>query len=169
MGLFTAPTGGLDQAYNQMGRFNPAHISTTASAPYYQTHFATSASGSGFPSAGLSSMGGEFPHNAAPGGGFLAPTEGSNGGMPRRRSFAEGSGAHHATGAGTPGYGAALQRPSPLYAGTPGGPATLSPFGTLDPGRLRGVGAQSLQGHRRSAKSEDFGRSGWGVGQGGST
>lgn len=69
----------------------------------------------------------------------------------RRRSFAEGS--HPAAGVGTPGYGVEL---------TP-----HSPFGNLDPRKMRGV---SPVGHRRAAKSEDFGRpSGWGVGAGGST
>ena len=172
MGLFAAGTGALDGTYPNTAGLNPAHISTTASAPYYQTHFTSS---HGFPSAALGSMGGAFPHTAAPGGTFLSPanasvgvgTGGSAGSAPRRRSFAEGS--HPAAGAGTPGYGTALQRPSPMYAPGTGAAGTLSPFGTLDPGRLRGVGAQSAQGHRRAARSEDFGRSGWGVGQGGST
>lgn len=60
---------------------------------------------------------------------------------PRRRSFAEGM-SHHATGAGTPGYGVGLSAPTP-YA-------------------RHGVG------HRRGIQSEDFGK-GWGLGQGGST
>lgn len=60
---------------------------------------------------------------------------------PRRRSFAEGMG-HHASGAGTPGYGVGLTAPTPY--------------------------ARNAGGHRRGIQSEDFGR-GWGLGQGGST
>lgn len=60
---------------------------------------------------------------------------------PRRRSFAEGMG-HHASGAGTPGYGVGLTAPTPY--------------------------ARHAGGHRRGIQSEDFGK-GWGLGQGGST
>lgn len=61
---------------------------------------------------------------------------------PRRRSYAEGMGGtgHHASGAGTPGYGVGLS-----------------------PNQGRPV-----MGHRRGIQSEDFGR-GWGLGQAGST
>ena len=60
---------------------------------------------------------------------------------PRRRSFAEGMG-HHASGAGTPGYGVGLTAPTPY--------------------------ARHAGGHRRGIQSEDFGK-GWGLGHGGST
>jgi len=86
-----------------------------------------------------------WPQTAGPLTGFLAPEQ-----TVRRRSIAEGT--HHAVGAGTPGYGIEFNKGSP--------------FGTLDPGRVRGV-----TGHRRAAKSEDIGRggTGWGMGGGGST
>ena len=84
---------------------------------------------------------------------FLMPDQGGLG--PRRRSFAEGTN-HPAAGAGTPGYGVEFTKPSP--------------FGTLDPGKIRG---SVPMGHRRAAKSEDLGRpgqgTGWGMGAGGST
>jgi hypothetical protein len=92
---------------------------------------------------------GQWPQTAGAGQNLLTPEPGLG---PRRRSFAEGM-SHPAAGAGTPGYGVEFTRPSP--------------FGTLDPGRIRGVSP----GHRRAAKSEDLGRpsGGWGVGAGGST
>ena len=92
---------------------------------------------------------GQWPQTAGPAQNFLSPEQGLG---PRRRSFAEGTN-HPAAGAGTPGYGVEFTRPSP--------------FGTLDPGRIRGLSP----GHRRAAKSEDLGRpsGGWGVGAGGST
>lgn len=67
----------------------------------------------------------------------------------RRRSF--GGGEHPAMGAGTPGYGMEFS----------------SPFADKPAGQVRGVS----MGHRRAARSEDFGRggTGWGVGAGGST
>ena len=96
---------------------------------------------------------GQYPQTAAPGGNFLSPDLGLG---PRRKSFTEGLN-HPAAGAGTPGYGVEF--------------SNLAPFGSMSPGRVRGVGA-SPSGHRRGVKSEDWGRAlgtGWGVGQGGST
>ncbi|WVQ99384.1 hypothetical protein IAU59_006517 [Kwoniella sp. CBS 9459] len=72
----------------------------------------------------------------------------------RRRSFGGAEANHPAAGAGTPGYGVEF--------------TSASAFGQVRPGAIRGV---SGHGHRRAAKSEDFGRvgTGWGVGAGGST
>ena len=123
--------------YQQLG-VNPGSASHlgTASAPFYQSTFEPLPQG-------------QWPHTAGPVQGFLNPDEFGMGG--RRRSFAEGQ-THPAAGAGTPGYGVEF--------------ANAYPFGSLPPGRVRGVSA----GHRRTAKSEDFGRpTGWGVGAGGST
>lgn len=78
---------------------------------------------------------------------FLTPT--LSHATVRRRSF--GGGEHPAMGAGTPGYGMEFS----------------SPFMGKSVGQIRGVN----MGHRRAARSEDFGRggTGWGVGAGGST
>jgi hypothetical protein len=127
--------------YSSMGLNPQSHGQlATSSAPYFQTTFQE------VPNI-------NWPQTAGPGQSFLMPDQGGLG--PRRRSFAEGMN-HPAAGAGTPGYGVEFVR--------------SSPFGTLDPGRIRG---NSPMGHRRAAKSEDLGRpgagSGWGVGQGGST
>jgi hypothetical protein len=127
--------------YQQMG-FNPADASQlagTSSAPFFSTTFEN------IPQA-------MYPQTAGPAQqSFLAPDLAGMGG--RRRSIAEGQN-HPAAGLGTPGYGMGLQ--------------AQSPFGTLGPGKVRGVSPGS---HRRAAKSEDFGRggTGWGVGTGGST
>ncbi|KAK8864388.1 hypothetical protein IAR55_001636 [Kwoniella newhampshirensis] len=92
---------------------------------------------------------GIYPATAGPGQPtFLMPQGPGQAG--RRRSFGGGEAPHPAAGVGTPGYGVEF---------------TSTPSGQLRGGQLRGVG------HRRAAKSEDFGRvgTGWGVGAGGST
>ena len=129
--------------YRQLG-MNPLQASQlpgTVSAPFYQSTFENIPQG-------------QYPQTAAPGANFLTPDIPGMGS--RRRSFAEGS-SHPAAGAGTPGYGVEF--------------AQSSSFGSLGPGRIRGVGGGS-GGHRRDVKSEDWGRggdTGWGVGLGGST
>ncbi|WWD17316.1 hypothetical protein CI109_101756 [Kwoniella shandongensis] len=93
---------------------------------------------------------GAYPATAGPGQSTFLMPQGQGAQNVRRRSFGGGEAAHPAAGAGTPGYGVEF---------------TTTPFGQLRGGQLRGVG------HRRAAKSEDFGRvgTGWGVGAGGST
>lgn len=89
---------------------------------------------------------------------FLNPQELPGSSTHRRKSFTEGIN-HPAAGAGTPGYGMEFMRGQNFMG-------EGNTFGTLDPSKVRGVGGM---GHRRTAKSEDFGRGGWGLGQGGST
>jgi hypothetical protein len=113
--------------YQSLG-INPlsaGQLAGTSSAPFYQTSFQDIPQNYMMPSTSL-------------GGSSLleAPEMG-----PRRRSYAEGT--HHASGAGTPGYGVGLSA-GPISHGRP------------------------LSGHRRGIQSEDFGR-GWGLGQAGST
>lgn len=120
--------------YQQLGiQPHTASQLRTNSAPFYQSTFPELPTNS-------------WPHTAGPTQSFLMPDQGGFG--PRRRSFAEGMN-HAAVGAGTPGYGVEFTRPSP--------------FGTLDPGTVKGSLAM---GHRRAAKSEDLGRpggTGWGI------
>jgi hypothetical protein len=127
------PTGfsPTSMAFYQSLGINPLsanQVAGTSSAPFYTTSFQN------------------IPQNymVPPPAGFdpqamlgVGPDMG-----PRRRSFAEGMGGmgHHASGAGTPGYGVGLS-----------------------PNQGRPV-----MGHRRGIQSEDFGR-GWGLGQAGST
>lgn len=111
--------------YQSLG-INPlsaGQLAGTSSAPFYTTSFQNIPQNFMPPTAGLDTQS------------LLgAPDMG-----PRRRSF-DGSG-HHASGAGTPGYGVGLTA----------GNAYSRPMG-----------------HRRGIQSEDFGR-GWGLGQAGST
>ena len=128
--------------YQQLGlnNNNSSHLEGSSSAPYFQSTFQNISQEN-------------WPQTAGPAvQSFLSPDQPGIG--PRRRSFAEGTN-HPAAGAGTPGYGVEF--------------TSLSPFGTLSPGRVRGVSPGG--GHRRAAKSEDSGRggTGWGMGAGGST
>ncbi|WWC61829.1 uncharacterized protein I303_104414 [Kwoniella dejecticola CBS 10117] len=129
--------------YQSIGLYphSASELPGTTSAPFYTTTF------------GELSDSNHFPNTAAPNATFLTPAQ--QGG--RRRSFGGEGSNHPAAGAGTPGYGVEF---------TPAN--NNSPFGTLRPGAVRGI---SGGGHRRAAKSEDFGRvgTGWGVGAGGST
>jgi hypothetical protein len=128
------PTGfsPTSMAFYQSLGINPLsanQLSGTSSAPFYTTSFQN------------------IPQNymVPPPNGFDPQAMLGVGSVdmgPRRRSFAEGMGGtgHHASGAGTPGYGVGLS-----------------------PNQGRPV-----IGHRRGIQSEDFGR-GWGLGQAGST
>jgi hypothetical protein len=122
------PTGfsPTSMAFYQSLGINPQNanqLAGTSSAPFYTTSFQN------------------IPQNyMMPPSGYDAQTLLGEPDMgPRRRSFAEGT-SHHASGAGTPGYGVGL---SPNLQSRP-------------------------MGHRRGIQSEDFGR-GWGLGQAGST
>jgi len=126
--LPTQPTGfsPTSMAFYQSLGINPlsaGQLAGTSSAPFYTTSFQNIPQNFMQPTAGLDSQS------------LLgAPDMGS-----RRRSF-DGT-SHHASGAGTPGYGVGLSS----------GNAYSRPMG-----------------HRRGIQSEDFGR-GWGLGQAGST
>lgn len=137
---------------NQVFRYEPGQFSPTSLAFYHQLGISgnngnnAAVDPNNFPGGGL-----PLDQQAALQGGSMlgAPDAGFTS---RRRSFAEGT-SHPAAGAGTPGYGIEfIQR-------------------SVAPGAIRGVNLGVNQGHRRSARSEDFGRggTGWGVGQGGST
>ncbi|WVR07031.1 hypothetical protein IAU60_004070 [Kwoniella sp. DSM 27419] len=139
--------------YQSMGLFphSASDLQGTSSAPFHTTSF-------GDHSAAIH---GVYPSTAAPGQAFLSPAQGQGhalGGGTRRRSFAGEGSTHPAAGAGTPGYGVEF---TSTFNGLSGGL-----------GQVRSV---SGGGHRRSAKSEDFGRlgagagTGWGMGAGGST
>ncbi|WWC70257.1 uncharacterized protein I206_104207 [Kwoniella pini CBS 10737] len=133
--------------YQSIGLYphSASELPGTTSAPFYTTTF------------GQMSDSTNFQNTAAPSTSFLAPVQQavSSG---RRRSLGGESSNHPAAGAGTPGYGVEF---------TPAN--NNSPFGTLRPGVVRGISGGG--GHKRAAKSEDFGRvgTGWGVGAGGST
>ena len=128
------PTGfsPTSMAFYQSLGINPLsanQLAGTSSAPFYTTSFQNI----------------PLNHMVPPPAGFDPQSMLGVGSVdmgPRRRSFAEGMGGtgHHASGAGTPGYGVGL---SP-HQGRP------------------------VMGHRRGIQSEDFGR-GWGLGQAGST
>ncbi|WRT66343.1 uncharacterized protein IL334_003298 [Kwoniella shivajii] len=131
--------------YQSIGLYphSASELPGTTSAPFYTTTFGDI---SGVPSsAGPSQQS------------FLVPNQAQGGLGARRRSFGGEGTNHPAAGAGTPGYGVEFTQNN-----------NNSPFGQLRPGVVRGV---SGHGHRRAAKSEDFGRvgTGWGVGAGGST
>jgi hypothetical protein len=123
------PTGfsPTSMAFYQSLGINPltaGQLAGTSSAPFYTTSFQNIPQNFMPPTAGLDAQS------------FLEAPEMGH----RRRSYAEGTG-HHASGAGTPGYGVGLTT-NTSYS-RPGG-------------------------HRRGIQSEDFGR-GWGLGQAGST
>ncbi|WVW83867.1 hypothetical protein I302_105889 [Kwoniella bestiolae CBS 10118] len=134
--------------YQSIGLYphSASELPGTTSAPFYTTTF------------GNISNEGNLPNTVGPSQASFLPAPSNSQQQGRRRSFGGGEGSNHpAAGAGTPGYGVEF---------TPQN--NNSPFGQLHPGAVRGV---SGGGHRRAAKSEDFGRvgTGWGVGAGGST
>ncbi|KAL1405538.1 hypothetical protein Q8F55_009176 [Vanrija albida] len=138
----------LNTDTNQVFKYEPGQFSPTSLAFYHQ--LGISGNNGGIDPNNF--QGGGFPlgQQALQGGSMLGAPE--TGFTSRRRSFAEGT-SHPAAGAGTPGYGVEfIQR-------------------SVAPGAIRGVQLGVNQGHRRAARSEDFGRggTGWGVGQGGST
>ncbi|WWC89378.1 uncharacterized protein L201_004301 [Kwoniella dendrophila CBS 6074] len=141
--------------YQSIGLFphSASELPGTTSAPFYTTTFGD-ISGDG------NVVRSNYPNTAGPSQATFLTTpnlQQQGGSSARRRSFGE----HHAVGAGTPGYGVEFTQNNGISNNN-------SPFGQLRPGAVRGV---SSGGHRRAAKSEDFGRvgTGWGVGTGGST
>ncbi|OCF42914.1 hypothetical protein I317_03265 [Kwoniella heveanensis CBS 569] len=130
--------------YQSIGLYphSASELPGTTSAPFFTTTFGDISGSSVFPNVAGSTQN------------LLAANNQAQMISGRRRSFGGTEGSHPAAGAGTPGYGVEF--------------TSTSPFGQLRPGAVRGV---SAHGHRRAAKSEDFGRvgTGWGVGAGGST